>query len=237
MTDLPRDSAGAGTAPPAQAAGPAALPGAPVTPRLRGRLHQFAFAASIPAGVALVLQAQTIPARLAAAVYATSLAGMYATSAAYHRGRWSPTIRRRMDQADHAMIYVLIAGTYTPFVLLTFDRTWAVVVLGVVWTVAAAGIGVVVWRHRIRLVGITLYLTLGWLGVLALPWLAGRVGAVKLTLLLAGGVLYTVGAVVLDRQRPNPSPVVFGYHEVWHGFTVAAGLCHYILIWLLVRAG
>jgi hemolysin III len=208
-----------------------------VTPRLRGRLHQLAFAASIPAGVALVLQAPTIPARLAAAVYATSLAGLYATSAAYHRGHWSPTVRQRMDQADHAMIYVLIAGTYTPFALLAFDRTWAVVVLGVVWTVAAAGIGVVVWRHRIRLVGITLYLTLGWLAALALPWLAGRLGAVKLTLLLAGGVLYTVGAVVLDRQRPNPSPAVFGYHEVWHALTVTAGLCHYILIWLLVTAG
>jgi hemolysin III len=233
MTDLPRGNAGGSAAPPL---GPEAGPGAPVTPRLRGRLHQLAFAASIPAGVALVLQAWTIPARLAAAVYATSLAGLYATSAAYHRGRWPPTIRRRMDQADHAMIYVLIAGTYTPFALLTFDRTWGVVVLGLVWTVAAAGIAVVVWRHRIPLVGITLYLTLGWLGVLALPWLAGRLGAVKLTLLLAGGVLYTVGAVVLHRQRPNPSPAVFGYHEVWHAFTVAAGLCHYTLIWLLVRA-
>jgi hemolysin III len=141
-----------------------------------------------------------------------------------------------LDQADHAMIYVLIAGTYTPFALLTFDRTWGVVVLGVVWTVAAAGIVVVVWRHRIRLVGITLYLTLGWLGVVALPWLAGRLGAVRLTLLVAGGVLYTVGAVVLIRQRPNPSPAVFGYHEVWHAFTVTAGLCHYTLVWLLVRA-
>ena len=234
MTDLPCGSAGGSAAPPQ---GPGPGPGAPVTPRLRGRLHQLAFAASIPAGVALILQARTTPARLAAAVYATSLAGLYATSAAYHRGRWSPTVRRRLDQADHAMIYILIAGTYTPFALLTFHRPWGVVVLGVVWTVAAAGIAVVIWRHRIRLVGITLYLTLSWLGVLGLPWLAGPLGAVKLTLLLAGGVLYTVGAVVLHRQRPNPSPAVFGYHEVWHAFTVAAGLCHYTLIWLLVRAG
>jgi hemolysin III len=236
MTDLSRGSAEARATPPLW---PAAEPSAvtPVTPRLRGRLHQLAFAAAIPAGVALVVQARTTPARLAAAVYATSLAGLYATSAAFHRGRWSPAARRRMDQADHAMIYVLIAGTYTPFALLAFDRTWGVAVLGVVWTVAAAGIVVVIQRHRIRLVGITLYLTLGWMGVVALPWLAGRLGAVKLTLLLAGGVLYTVGAVVLGRQRPNPSPAVFGYHEVWHGFTVAAGLCHYIMVWLLVRAG
>jgi hemolysin III len=233
MTDLSRGSAEARATPPLW---PAAEPSA-VTPRLRGRLHQLAFAAAIPAGVALVVQARTTPARLAAAVYATSLAGLYATSAAFHRGRWSPAARRRMDQADHAMIYVLIAGTYTPFALLAFDRIWGVAVLGVVWTVAAAGIVMVIQRHRIRLAGITLYLTLGWMGVVALPWLAGRLGAVKLTLLLAGGVLYTVGAVVLGRQRPNPSPAVFGYHEVWHGFTVAAGLCHYIMVWLLVRAG
>jgi hemolysin III len=206
-------------------------------PKLRGRLHQFAFAASVPAGLALVLAARALPARLAAAVYALSLAGLYGTSAAFHLGHWSAAARRRMDQADHAMIYVLIAGSYTPFALLALDRAWGLTVLGVVWAVAVGGIGVVILRHRIRLVGITLYLTLGWLGVVTLPWLAGRLGIAKLALLLVGGVLYTVGAVVLDRQRPDPSPAVFGYHEVWHAFTVAAGVCHYILIWLLVRAG
>jgi hemolysin III len=209
---------------------------APAKPRLRGRLHQVAFAASIPAGSALVLAARTLPARLAAAVYALSLAGLYGTSAAFHLGRWSAAMRRRMDQADHVMIYVLIAGSYTPFALLALDRAWGLTVLGVVWTVAVGGIAVVILRHRIRLVGITLYLTLGWLGVLTLPWLAGRLGIAKLSLLLVGGILYTVGAVVLGRRRPDPNPLVFGYHEVWHAFTVAAGLCHYALIWLLVRA-
>jgi hemolysin III len=173
-------------------------------------------------------------ARAAAAVYAVSLAGLYGTSAAYHLGRWSAAALRRMDQADHAMIYVLIAGSYTPFAVLALDRTWWVTILGVVWAVALGGIAVVILRHRIRVVGITLYLTLGWLGVVTLPWLAGRLGVAELTLLLAGGVLYTVGAVVLARQRPDPRPLVFGYHEVWHAFTVAAGVCHYILIWLLV---
>jgi hemolysin III len=144
-------------------------------------------------------------------------------------------VRRRMDQADHAMIYVLIAGSYTPFALLALDRAWGLTVLGVVWTVAVGGIAVVILRHRIRLVGITLYLTLGWLGVVTLPWLAVRLGIAKLILLVVGVILYTVGAVVLGRQRPDPSPLVFGYHEVWHAFTVAAGLCHYALIWLLVR--
>ncbi|HZD00919.1 MAG TPA: hemolysin III family protein [Actinomycetes bacterium] len=206
-------------------------------PKLRGRLHQVAFIVSIPAGVALVLAAWATPAaRLATTVYALSLAGLYGTSAAFHLGHWSAAARRRMDQADHAMIYVLIAGSYTPFALLALDRTWGVTILGVVWAVALGGVAVVILRHRIRIVGITLYLTLGWLGIVTLPWLAGRLGVAKLTLLLAGGVLYTVGAVVLGRQRPDPRPLVFGYHEVWHAFTVAAGMCHYVLIWLLVTA-
>jgi hemolysin III len=137
---------------------------APARPRLQGRLHQFAFAVSIPAGLALATAARTAPARVAGAVYAISLAGLYGTSAAFHLGRWSAAVRRRMDQADHAMIYVLIAGSYTPFALLALDRAWGLTVLGVVWTVAVGGIAVVILRHRIRLVGITLYLTLGWLG-------------------------------------------------------------------------
>ncbi len=205
-------------------------------PRLRGRLHQVAFFASIPAGAALVLVARTAPARVAAAVYALSLAGLYGTSAAFHLGRWSAKAHRRMDQADHAMIYVLIAGSYTPFALLALDRAWGLPVLGIVWAVAFGGVAVVILWHRIRFVGITLYLTLGWLAVVTLPSFAGRLGVAKLTLLVAGGVLYTVGAVVLGYQRPNPNPRVFGYHEVWHAFTVAAGLCHYVLILLLVRA-
>lgn len=214
---------------------PATEQAARMKPRWRGRLHQAAFVVSIPAGVALVVAGWSSPvARAAAAVYAVSLAGLYGTSAAYHLGRWSAAALRRMDQADHAMIYVLIAGSYTPFAVLALDRTWGVTILGVVWAVALGGIAVVILRHRIRVVGITLYLTLGWLGVVTLPWLAGRLGVAELTLLLAGGVLYTVGAVVLARQRPDPRPLVFGYHEVWHAFTVAAGVCHYILIWLLV---
>lgn len=208
----------------------------PARPRFRGRLHQGAFMASIPAGIALVSAAHSLLARLAVLVYATSLAAMFGTSAALHRLHWSPRAWLRMDRLDRVMIYVLIAGSYTPFALLSLDRAWGLTVLGVVWTVAVGGIAVVILRHRIRLVGITLYLTLGWFGVVTLPWLAVRLGIAKLILLVVGGILYTVGAVVLGRQRPDPSPSVFGYHEVWHAFTVAAGLCHYALIWLLVSA-
>jgi len=209
--------------------------GAPAKPLLRGRLHQVAFVASVPAGLALVLAARTGPARLAAAVYALSLAGLYGTSAAFHLGRWSDAVHRRMDQADHAMIYVLIAGSWTPFAVLALDGPWGLAILGGVWAVAIGGIAVVILWHRIRIVGITLYLTLGWVGLVTLPWLAAKLGVAKLTLLLAGGVLYTAGAVVLGRQRPDPNPLVFGYHELWHAFTIAAGACHYALVWLLVR--
>jgi hemolysin III len=209
--------------------------GALARPRLRGRLHQVAFVASVPAGVALVLAARTGPARLAAGVYALSLAGLYGTSAAFHLGRWSAAMHRRMDQADHAMIYVLIAGSWTPFAVLALGPPWGLAILGAVWAVAIGGIAVVILWHRIRVVGIALYLTLGWLGLATLPWLAGTLGVARLTLLVAGGVLYTVGAVVLGRQRPDPNPRVFGYHEVWHAFTIAASACHYALIWLLVR--
>lgn len=205
-------------------------------PRLRGRLHQIAFFVSVPAGLALVLAAGTAPARIATTVYALSLAGLYGTSAALHRGRWSPKWRRRMDMADHAMIYVLIAGSYTPVALLALDRPWGLTVLGVVWAIAVGGIAVVILRHRIRIVGITLYLTLGWLGVLLMPWVAGRLGIASVGLLVAGGVFYSVGAVVLNYQRPDPKPHVFGYHEVWHGFTVAAGTCHYAFMWVLILA-
>jgi hemolysin III len=208
-----------------------------ITPKLRGRLHQIAFIVSIPAGIALVLAGWSTLAKVGAAVYAVSLAGLYGTSAAFHLGRWSAAARRRMDQADHAMIYVLIAGSYTPFALLAFNRTLGTLIVAAVWTVAAGGIMVVIFWHRIRIVGITLYLSLGWVAVFSLPWLAHRLGATKLVLLVAGGILYTVGAVILNRQRPNPSPTVFGYHEVWHAFTVGAGLCHYVLIWLLVTGG
>jgi hemolysin III len=209
----------------------------PVKPRLRGRLHQLAFVASIPAGIALVLAAHSLPGRIAAAVYALSLTGLYGTSAAFHRGRWSPKVRRRLDQADHAMIYVLIAGSYTPLAVLAVDRVWGLAILSIVWTAAVAGIVVVILWHRIRIFGITAYLTIGWLALVTLPKLALKLGVAEITLLLLGGVLYTVGAVVLGRQRPNPNPAVLGYHEIWHAFTVLAGVCHYVLIWLVVTSG
>src|SRR5215208_1987970 len=188
----------------------------PVTPRLRGRLHQFAFLASIPAGAALLLAAGSGRARLAALVYVVSLVAMFGSSAALHRRKWSARAWLRMDRLDRAMIYVLIAGSYTPVILLALRRTANPVV---------------------GLTRMILYLGLGWISVLLLPELAGTLGLGKVALAMAGGLFYTVGVVVLIRQRPDPSPQVFGYHEVWHAFTVAAGACHFAFIWLLATAG
>ena len=208
-------------------------------PRLRGRLHQVAFFASIPAGIALVLVARSWPARIGVLVYALSLTAMFGTSAALHRLRWSPRARLRMDHLDRTMIYVLIAGSYTPVCLLALRPGWRVALLALVWTGAAVGIALVLlWnRHRgIGVVRMVLYLGLGWMSVLVLPDLSRTLGLGQLALVVMGGVLYTVGAVVLIRRRPDPSPRVFGYHEVWHAFTVAATACHYALIWLLATA-
>jgi hemolysin III len=208
-------------------------------PRFRGRLHQVAFFASIPAGIALVLVAHSRLARIAVLVYALSLTAMFGTSAAFHRLRWSPRARLRMDRLDRTMIYVLIAGSYTPVCLLALRPGWRVAVLALVWTGAAVGIALVLLWNRHRAIGVVrmvLYLGLGWMSVLVLPELARTLGLGQLALAVMGGLLYTVGAVVLIRRRPDPSPRVFGYHEVWHAFTVAAGACHYALIWLLATA-
>jgi hemolysin III len=208
-------------------------------PRLRGRLHQVAFFASTPGGIALVLVARSWPARIGVLVYALSLTAMFGTSAAFHRLRWSPRARLRMDRLDRTMIYVLIAGSYTPVCLLALRPGWRVALLALVWTGAAVGIALVLWWNRHRGIGVVrmvLYLGLGWMSVLVLPELSRTLGLGQLALAVMGGVLYTVGAVVLIRRRPDPSPRVFGYHEVWHAFTVAAGACHYALIWLLATA-
>jgi hemolysin III len=211
----------------------------PGKPRLRGRLHQVAFVVSIPAGIALVWAAHSPLARVAALVYAISLAAMFGTSAALHRRHWSPRAWLRMDQLDRVMIYVLIAGSYTPVVLLALRPGWRVAFLALVWTVAAVGICLVLVWNRGRVIFVTrmaLYLGLGWISVVLLPQLADTIGLRRLALGVIGGVLYTVGVVVLIRRRPDPNPRVFGYHEVWHAFTLAAGACHYTLIWLLATS-
>jgi hemolysin III len=206
-------------------------------PRLRGRLHQVAFFVSIPAGIALVALARGAEARVGAAIFAASLTALYGVSAAYHRGQWSARALKVMRHLDHCMIFVLIAGTYTPVVLLALRPSWGISLLVVSWMGAAAGIMITVLRlERWPAVGFTMYLVLGWLAVIAAPQLADTLSGVELTLLAVGGLLYTVGAITLATNRPNPSPAVFGYHEIWHTFVVSASASHFALVLLLVRA-
>jgi hemolysin III len=206
-------------------------------PRLRGRIHQVAFVVSIPAGVALVLLAQGPAATFVAALYATSLAAVLGSSAAYHRGHWSEAARRWMKRLDHSMIYVLIAATYTPVAVLVLGGLWEAVLLVLAWAGAAAGVAMKIAKpDGLRIPSAVLYMALGWLAIVALPQLLRGMTAAQATLMVTGGLLYTAGAIVFAARRPDPSPSTFGYHEVWHAFMVGGAACHYAMILLLLRA-
>ena len=206
-------------------------------PTWRGRLHSWSFLASLPAGLALVLWSRSGSARVGAAVFAVALTGVFGTSAAYHRARTGVSARL-LRRADHAMIYLLIAGTYTPVCVAALPRSTGMPLLGFIWLVAVLGVGAkMVAGPGLMRASSGLYVAMGWVALLALPALVRNLDDVELALLLLGGALYTVGAVVLYRRRPDPRPVVFGYHEVWHAFTVAASAAHFALVWLVTTGG
>ncbi len=204
-------------------------------PRLRGVIHQWAFFVALPAGLLLVLLAPTGRAALAAGVYAFGLCALLGASALYHRGAWSAKAATWLRRLDHSMICVLIAGTYTPFSLLVLEGTFATVLLVVVWTGALAGVLFsLLWIDAPPWAVAAVYLALGWVAVAAFPTLARELGPAASILLAVGGLLYTVGAVVYARRRPDPIPAVFGFHEVFHVLVVAAALLHYIAIAVFV---
>jgi hemolysin III len=208
-------------------------------PLLRGVLHQAALAVAIGAGVALVAQADGSRQTVAAAVFAGSAATMLALSAAYHRITWSPRARLRMRRADHAGIYLLIAGTYTPVGLLTLHGVVQQVVLGIVWPGAAAAILLkLFWVHAPKWLSAAIAIGLGWVGVAAVPQLVAADGLAPVALIAAGGLAYTGGGIVYARRRPDPIPTVFGYHELFHALTLV-GLClQYVAIaFFVIRAG
>lgn len=206
-------------------------PAAPVKPRLRGVSHQYAFFAALGAGAAAIALAPTGGARLAVAVYAASLWGLFGASALYHRLAWRPRPRLWMRRLDHSMIFVLIAGTYTPIALLMLTGTIGVVVPIVVWAGALAGVLVTVaWPHAPPWLSSLIYVALGWAGLASFPQILDHDGAVALALIVGGGVLYTLGAIVYARKRPDPWPAVFGYHEIFHVFVIAAAVTHYVAI-------
>ena len=202
-------------------------------PRHRGRLHQIAFYLSLPAGVGLVVfAADSFQTRLTAAIYALSVTALYATSALYNRSLGTTRLRPWMRWLDHAMIYVLIAGSYTPVVWQKVSRAWAVPLLVTVWVAAIAGIAIKLSSlKRFRRIGGGLYFAMGWVCLLVLPQLLRHMSWAERLLLIGGGGLYMSGAVLLRLQRPNPSES-FGYHEVWHTFVFLAGSCHFAMNWL-----
>jgi hemolysin III len=209
----------------------AAHPEIRVKPRLRGVLHQYAFLVSLASGALLVLLAASTRAAIAAAIYAASVSALFGVSALYHRVTWTGPARRRMRRLDHAMIFLLIAGTYTPVGLLVLHGTLATVVLAVVWGGAAAGIVLELgWTKAPRWLGGTVYLALGWVAVVAMPQLFGRLGVAGGLLLVAGGLAYSAGAAVYALRRPDPAPAVFGYHEVFHLLVIAGVAAHFLAI-------
>ena len=204
---------------------------AELKPRLRGVLHEVAFAISLVTGTVLICLSDSPREYVSASVYGATVALLFGTSAAYHRGSWSPRGHALMARLDHSMIFVLIAGTYTPFCLLLLSGTTAVVLLSVVWGGALAGI---IARNAVRRpprwLFVALYLALGWVALAIAPDVYRQGGLVVLVLLLAGGALYSAGAAVYATRRPNPSPRWFGFHEVFHALTLAAFITHYLAV-------
>ena len=190
-------------------------------PRWRGRIHGGAVAVTLPAGIILTLVTPSGLARVAVFVYVASLLALFSTSASYHLFTRTQRAQRTMRQLDHAMVYVLIAGTYTPVCLLALPRTIGVVFLVGIWCAALIGIVLkITWRaHK---VSGAMYLIIGWAALIILPWAYHRAGFTSLLLFALGGIVYTVGAILFYLQRPQLKPLVFGFHEVWHVFTVVA---------------
>jgi len=188
--------------------------------------------ASLVAGVCLVLGAGSVRARLAVSVYALSVAALFGTSALYHRIDWRTIgARRWMRRLDHTMIFVLIAGSYTPFGLLVLHGPVAVVTVVAAWSAALAGaVFKLVWIDAPGWLGATIYILIGWISVIALPELVQRLGIAAVVALALGGILYSVGGVIYAKKRPDPVPRVFGYHELFHLLVIAAAALQYAVV-------
>lgn len=212
-------------------------PARPAKPRMRGWIHFWSFVTSVATGAVLVaLAASTVSVRaaLATAVYSVTVSALFGVSALYHRRSW---VSRRaeywVNRLDHSMIYVFIAGSYTPFAVLGMSERTGAVVLAVVWGGAITGVVLkMLWRTAPRWLSAPVYIALGWVAVFVLPDILANAGVAAFVLMGVGGVLYTLGGVVYALRRPDPWPRTFGYHEIFHACTVLAALSHYIAIWL-----
>jgi hemolysin III len=213
---------------------------AELKPRLRGWLHAYAAAVSIVSGASLIAVAFALRGAVAGitcAIYCATVTLLFGTSALYHRRTWSPRALVIMKRLDHSMIFVFIAGTYTPIAVLTLPTGAMIGVLVAVWTGALVGVGLqTLWPGHPRWLSAPCYIALGWVAVFVFPDLLSNAGVAAFVLIAAGGVVYTIGGVVYALKKPNPYPGVFGFHEVFHLCTLVAAACHYIAIWLAVFA-
>jgi hemolysin III len=216
--------------PPGTPAAIVSLP-APVRPRLRGVSHQYAFFVSVACGVGLILAASGGRARVAASIYAVAVSALLGTSALYHRVTWRPRARRWMRRLDHSMIFVLIAGTYTPVALLALKGSLATTILIVLWAGALGGVVFkLVWIDAPKWLLALIYVLLGLVTAAVFGELPAAIGWLGVAGLMTGGLLYLIGAVVYASGRPNPWPRVFGYHEIFHALVIAAAGLHYAVI-------
>ncbi|MEV4627460.1 hemolysin III family protein [Micromonospora sp. NPDC049523] len=209
-------------------------------PRMRGWLHTYAFFVALACGVVLCSLAATRPGwapLISCAIYSVTVCGLFGTSALYHRRVWTERGFQVMRRLDHSMIFIFIAGTYTPFCVLLLPNRSATILLTIVWAGALAGVAVkLVWPHAPRWVSAPLYLGLGWVAVAVLPDILRYGGVTALVLMIAGGIAYSVGAVFYALRRPNPWPTVFGHHEFFHACTLIAAICHHVAIYFALYA-
>jgi hemolysin III len=209
-----------------------------VKPKLRGVFHELAFYAAAAVGVILIVTAEPGRARTAGAIFASCVAFCFGASAIYHRPTWQPRARSWLARLDHAGVYLLIAGTYAPFGLIVMSKGWAVPVLAVVWGGALLAIMLkLFWVQAPKWLSAAIGLSLGWVAAAAFSQLL-KLPMTALLLVATGGLLYTAGAIVYARRRPNPYPAVFGYHELFHVLTIAAAACQYVAVafYVLPRA-
>jgi hemolysin III len=208
-------------------------------PRLRGASHRIAFYIAPLAALGLLWLAASHGHRavIACAVYAVTMVALFGVSSSYHRYRGRPEVKLRWQRADHSMIFVMIAGTYTPFCVLGVRGALGVQMLAMIW--AGAGLGVILstaWTNAPRGLSAALYVALGWLLIWYLPQVHAGVGDELLSLIFLGGAFYTVGALIYAVRFPDPRPAVFGYHEIFHLLVIAAAVCHFAVVVELARA-
>lgn len=206
-------------------------------PKLRGWLHAVMFPVSVIAGVVLVATAPSQDGRISSAIFAITASILFGVSALLHRGSWSPAVEGLLRRLDHANIYLIIAGTYTPFAVLALPDKEGRILLSIVWSGALAGVVFrVFWVTAPRWLSTALYVVVGWVAIFFVPELVDGAGVAAVVLIVIGGILYSLGAVVYAVKRPNPLPDYFGFHEVFHALTVAAYMAHYVAVWIVVHA-